>query len=218
MRALLIEDDISLAGTIQLSLHARAIDTDISTLGSEGISLAQKNLYDLIIIDLMLPDIDGYEVLQKVRKLQTSPLLVLSGLGLPEEKIKGLSHGADDYIAKPFNKNEFGKRLDSLLKVPQKTNSIKINNLIINLDKHITYLDKVIIHLTIKEQTVLEILAKKHPNKIYKQDLLLSIFEEDPPALKVIDILVSKLSNKLSELSNGKINLINEKDLVSLNY
>src|ERR1700691_4350850 len=107
MRVLLVEDDSSTAKAIELSLASEGIICDTTELGAEGLEIGKIYDYDIIILDLMLPENDGYEVLGRYRAAKiTAPMLILSGLSGPDQKIKGQGYGADDYFTKPFNKGE----------------------------------------------------------------------------------------------------------------
>ena len=112
MRVLLIEDDASVAQSIELMLKSESFNTYTTDLGEEGIDLGKLYDYDIILLDLTLPDISGYEVLRSLRasKIKT-PILILSGMGGIEDKVKGLGFGADDYLTKPFHKDELVARI-----------------------------------------------------------------------------------------------------------
>src|SRR5262245_25948227 len=107
MRILLVEDDPSTARSIELALAAEGIVCDTASLGEEGLEMGRLYDYDLIILDMMLPDIDGFEVLRRFRSTNIrTPVLILSGLTGSDSKVKGLGIGADDYVTKPFNRGE----------------------------------------------------------------------------------------------------------------
>ena len=113
MRALLVEDDTATAKSIALMLKSEGIICDTTDLGEDGLEIGKLYDYDIIILDLMLPDIDGYEVLRRFRAARVkTPILILSGLDELDSKIKGLGFGADDYLTKPFDKRELDALLD----------------------------------------------------------------------------------------------------------
>lgn len=117
MRVLLVEDDSSVAKSIELMLQAEGFIVDITDLGEDGLEIGKIYDYDIIILDLMLPDIDGYEVLRRLRSARVStPILILSGLSELDNKIKGLGFGADDYLTKPFDLLELQARLRALIR------------------------------------------------------------------------------------------------------
>ena len=117
MRVLLVEDDEATAKSLDLMLSSEGYNLYATDLGEEGLDLGKIYDYDIIILDLNLPDMDGYEVLKKLRlaKVET-PILILSGMNEPDDKIKGLCFGADDYLTKPFNKGELIARINAIVR------------------------------------------------------------------------------------------------------
>ena len=163
MRVLLVEDDSATARSIELALASEGIVCDIANLGEEGLEIGKIYDYDIIILDLMLPDIDGYEVLLRLRsaKIQV-PILILSGLAGSDQKIKGLSFGADDYLTKPFNRGELVARIQAIVRRSKgySDSVIQIDDrIVMNLDSRTVEVDKAPIHLTSKEYGILELLV-----------------------------------------------------------
>src|SRR6201996_6507174 len=117
MRVLLVEDDTSVAKSIELMLQAEGFIVDTTDLGEDGLEIGKIYDYDIIILDLMLPDIDGYEVLRRLRSARVNtPILILSGLNELDSKIKGLGFGADDYLTKPFDRRELLARIQAIVR------------------------------------------------------------------------------------------------------
>src|SRR6201998_1248607 len=117
MRVLLVEDDTSVAKSIELMLQAEGFILDTTDLGEDGLEIGKIYDYDIIILDLMLPDIDGYEVLRRLRAARvTTPILILSGLTDLDNKIKGLGFGADDFLTKPFDRRELVARIQAIVR------------------------------------------------------------------------------------------------------
>src|ERR1700744_2746750 len=117
MRVLLVEDDSATAASIEMMLRAEGFICDTTDLGEDGLEIGKLYDYDIIILDLMLPDIDGYEVLRRLRAARVrTPILILSGLGELDHKIKGLGFGADDFLTKPFDKRELVARIHAIIR------------------------------------------------------------------------------------------------------
>src|SRR6266404_7274748 len=117
MRVLLVEDDSSTAKSIELMLKSENFIVDATDLGEDGLEIGKLYDYDIILLDLMLPDIDGYEVLRRLRAARVdTPILILSGLGELDNKLKGLGFGADDYLTKPFDKRELIARIQAIVR------------------------------------------------------------------------------------------------------
>src|SRR5262245_41866849 len=137
MRVLLIEDDSAMAQSIELMLKSERFNVYTANLGEEGIDLGKIYEYDIILLDLNLPDMSGFEVLRSLRvsKVKT-PILILTGLAGIEDKVRGLGFGADDYMTKPFNKNELVARIYALVRRSKghAESTIKTGDLIVNLN------------------------------------------------------------------------------------
>ena len=117
MRALLVEDDQATARSIGLILKSENIVVDVTDLGEEGLEVGRLYDYDIILLDLMLPEMDGYEVLRRLREAKVeTPILILSGLAELDHKIKGLGFGADDYLTKPFDRRELVARIQAIVR------------------------------------------------------------------------------------------------------
>ncbi len=207
MRVLLVEDDPSTAKAIELSLASEGIICDTTQLGEEGLEIGRIYDYDIIILDLMLPDIDGYEVLRRFRAAKvTTPILILSGLSGPDQKIKGLGYGADDYLTKPFNKGELIARIQAIVRRSKghSESVIRTGKLTVNLDTRSVEVDSKPIHLTSKEYAILELLSLRKGSTLTKEMFLNHLYGGiDEPELKIIDVFVCKLRKKLSESSGG---------------
>ena len=207
MRVLLIEDDSSTARSIELALAAEGIICDTAEVGVNGVEIGKIYDYDIIILDLMLPDIDGYEVLLRLRsaKIKT-PILILSGLASVDQKIKGLGFGADDYLTKPFNKGELIARIQAIVRRSKghSESVLRFDKVKINLDTRVVEVDGNSVHLTNKEYAILELLAMRKDIVITKEMFLNHLYSSmDEPEIKIIDVFVCKLRKKLSEASGG---------------
>jgi len=207
MRILLVEDDTATAKAVEMMLKSEEYVCDCTDLGEDGLEIGKLYDYDLIILDLMLPDMDGYEVLRRLRdaKVQT-PILILSGLSQPDSKIKGLDLGADDYLTKPFDKGELIARIQSVVRRSKgySESIIRTGKITVNLDKKIVQVDGQHVHLTGKEYAILELLALRKGATLTKDMFLNHLYNGmDGPELKIIDVFVCKLRKKLSAATGG---------------
>ncbi|MET0155839.1 MAG: response regulator transcription factor CtrA [Rickettsiales bacterium] len=208
MRVLLIEDDLATAKSIELALASEGIISDTASLGEEGLEIGKIYDYDIIILDIMLPDMDGYEVLMRLRSAKVKvPILILSGLSGTDQKIKGLGLGADDFLAKPFNRGELLARIQAIVRRSKGHSDSAIhigNRLVVNLDNRTVEIDGKQIHLTSKEYGILELLALRKGALLTKEMFLNHLYGGiDEPDLKIIDVFVCKLRKKLSNATNG---------------
>ncbi|MBB4200995.1 DNA-binding response regulator [Rhodoblastus sphagnicola] len=207
MRVLLIEDDRSVAQSIELMLKAEKFNVYTTDLGEEGIDLGKVYDYDIILLDLNLPDMSGYEVLRALRvaKIKT-PILILSGLAGIEDKVKGLGFGADDYLTKPFHKDELIARIQAIVRRSKghAQSVIAIGDLVVNLDQKMVEIAGVRVHLTGKEYQMMELLALRKGTTLTKEMFLNHLYGGmDEPELKIIDVFICKLRKKLANASNG---------------
>ena len=208
MRALLIEDDNSMAKSIGITLAAEGIDYDIIESGIEGVEKAKIYDYDIIILDLMLPDISGYDVLVRMRsiKIQT-PVLILSGLSTINQKITGLGFGADDYLTKPFNRHEVIARIKAIARRSKNRIDPVVNfdNVSINLDTRIVKVNEKQVHLPTKEYGVLELLVIRKGTIVTKKMFVDHLYgNSEHPKDKIVDVFVCKLRKKLGLISERK--------------
>ena len=207
MRILLIEDDSSTAKTLQTALRHEGFVCDVTDLGEDGLEIGKLYEYDLIILDLVLPDMDGYEVLRRLRASQIrTPILILSGLSEIDDKVKGLGFGADDYLTKPFNKGELLARVHAIIRRSHghSESIIQTGRLSVNLQQHTVSVDDKIIHLTGKEYAILELLSLRKGTTLTKEMFLNHLYGGmDEPELKIIDVFICKLRRKLSDVLDG---------------
>jgi two-component system cell cycle response regulator CtrA len=208
MRILLIEDDNTVARSVELMLKSESFDVHITNLGEKGVSLGKLYHYDLILLDLNLPDISGYEVVRQLRdaKIQTS-ILILSGLVEIRDKVKGLGFGADDYLTKPFYKEELVARILAVVRRSKghAESIVVIDDLIVKLSRKEAEVNGTRVNLTNKEYQILEALALRKGMTLTKEMLLSHLYGgKDEPEIKIIDVYICKLRKKLAKASGGK--------------
>jgi two-component system cell cycle response regulator CtrA len=208
MRALLIEDDENVARSIELMLKSESVVSYTTDTGEEGVDLAKLYDYDVILLDLNLPDMSGYDVLRAIRVAKvTTPVLILSGLAGIDDKVKGLVSGADDYVTKPFHKDELIARIHALVRrsAGHAQSVVAIGDLLVNLDQKTVQIGENRVHLTGKEYQMLELLALRKGSTLTKEMFLSHLYGGmDEPELKIIDVFICKLRKKLSNASGGR--------------
>ena len=208
MRVLLIEDDSATAQSIELMLKSESFNVFTTDLGEEGIDLGKIYDYDIILLDLNLPDMSGFEVLRSLRvsKVKT-PILILSGLAGIEEKVRGLGFGADDYMTKPFHKDELVARIHAIVRRSKghAQSVIRTGDLIVNLDTKMVEVNGARVHLTSKEYQMLELLVMRKGSTLTKEMFLSQLYGGmDEPEMKIIDVFICKLRKKLANASGGR--------------
>ena len=207
MRVLLIEDDSTLTRSIELMLNSEGFNVYSTDLGEEGLALGKLYDYDIILLDLNLPDMHGYDVLRKLRtaKIDT-PILILSGISEMENKVKGLGFGADDYLTKPFHKEELVARIHAIIRRSKGHSQSVINTgkLAVNLDSKTVDVGGKRVHLTGKEYAMLELLSLRKGTTLTKEMFLNHLYGGiDEPELKIIDVFICKLRKKLAKATDG---------------
>ena len=183
---------------------------DATDLGEDGIAIGKLYDYDIIILDLMLPDIDGYEVLRRLRSAKVrTPVLILSGLGLkgPDPKVKGLGSGADDFLVKPFDRRELMARIQAIVRRAKghAVSAIRTGKLLVNLDNRSVEVDGETLRIPGKEYGILELLSLRKGVPITKEMFLNHLYGGiDEPEPKIIDVFICKLRKRLAEASGGE--------------
>ena len=211
MRILLIEDDPVTSRSIALMLGHANFNVYTTDLGEEGIDLAKLYDYDLILLDLVLPDINGHDVLRQLRVARIdTPILILSGETDTENKMRGFGSGADDYLTKPFHLEELIARIHAIIRRSKghSQSIIKTGDIEVNLDGKTVEVRGNAVHLTGKEYQMLELLSLRKGTTLTKEMFFNQIYGVmDEPKLKIIDVFICKLRKKLSE-ATGRENHI----------
>ncbi len=208
MRVLLIEDDPTTSKSIEMMLASANLNVYSTDLGEEGVDLAKLYDYDIVLLDINLPDMTGHEVLRRLRvaKIDT-PILILSGLDDTDNKIKGFGFGADDYMTKPFNRDELVARIHAIVRRSKghAQSIIHTGRIAVNLDDKTVEVDGKPVHLTGKEYQMLELLSLRKGTTLTKEMFLNHLYGGmDEPELKIIDVFICKLRKKLSKGMDGE--------------
>ncbi len=207
MRILLVEDDPTTSRSIELMLTHANLNVYCTDLGEEGIDLAKLYDYDLILLDLNLPDMHGLDVLRQLRLARIdTPILILTGADDTENKIKGFGFGADDYMTKPFHREELVARIHAIIRRSKghSQSVIRTGKIAVNLDAKTVETDGKSVHLTGKEYQMLELLSLRKGTTLTKEMFLNHLYGGmDEPELKIIDVFICKLRKKLAEATGG---------------
>lgn len=207
MRVLLIEDDMAMSRGIETMLSSDGFNVYATDLGEEGLDLGKLYDYDIILLDLNLPDMHGYDVLKKLRLSKVStPVLILSSMMDVGDIVKGLGFGADDYLTKPFKREELVARVHAIVRRSKghAQSIIRTGKLVVNLDTKSVEVDAHRIHLTGKEYAMLELLSLRKGTTLTKEMFLNHLYGGmDEPELKIIDVFICKLRKKLAAATGG---------------
>lgn len=206
-KVLVVDDEKTIVKGLKFSLEQDSMEVDCAYDGEEAVSLAKDNKYDIILLDLMLPKMNGYEVCQHVREFSDVPIIMLTAKGDDMDKILGLEYGADDYMTKPFNILELKARIKAIIRRNSKNRGksedekmVECGNLKIDLDGRRVFIKDVEVNLTAKEFDLLELLAM-NPNKVYSRESLLNTVwgYEYPGDVRTVDVHIRRLREKIEE-------------------
>ena len=208
MRILLVEDDPTTSKIIEMMLQNANLNVYATDLGEEGVDLAKLYDYDLILLDLNLPDMSGMDVLRTLRvaKINT-PIMILSGSAEIDTKVKTFGAGGDDYMTKPFHKDELVARIHAVVRRSKghAQSVIKTGDITVNLDAKTVEVNNARVHLTGKEYQMLELLSLRKGTTLTKEMFLNHLYGGmDEPELKIIDVFICKLRKKLATAAGGK--------------
>lgn len=204
-RVLVVDDEKLIVKGIRFSLEQEGMEVDCAYDGEEAVQKAKENEYDIILLDVMLPKLDGFEVCQQIREFSSVPVIMLTAKGDDMDKILGLEYGADDYITKPFNILEVKARIKAIIrrtkkKVPEKENRkvVEKGDLHLDCDSRRLNIGGKEINLTAKEFDLLELMAL-NPNKVYSRDHLLNaVWGYDYPGdVRTVDVHIRRLREKI---------------------
>jgi two-component system, OmpR family, response regulator len=210
MRVLIIEDDQQIASFISKGLQQAGLAVDHVSDGEEGLERAELNSYDVMIVDIMLPGLDGFSVIERLRsKGNTTPILVLSARGSLDDKLKGFQTGSDDYLTKPFSYSELQARLQALLRRTsrgQSQNALEVGDLSMDLLSRKVVRGNREIELQPREFALLEYLMRNSGNVVSKTMILEHVWDYHfDPQTNVVDVLVHRLRNKIDKDFQAKL-------------
>ena len=203
MRALLVEDDLAVSRGIVAMLKSASMIVEAVDSGEEALEMARLYDYDVVILDLGLPDMEGYEVVRRLRAAKVEvPVLILSGLGRPQAKVKGFGMGADDFLTKPFDREELIARIQAVVRRTKGFSqpNLVVGPLVLNLGSREVTVNGTPVHLTGKEYAILELLTLRKGVVMTKEAFLNHLYGGmDEPEVKIIDVFICKLRKKLAQ-------------------
>ncbi len=209
MKILLIEDEVKVSDFIKRGLENERFIVDVCYSGNEGLEMAYSPAYDIIILDIMLPGIDGLKILQKLRDdFIQKPVLILTARDSIEDKIQGLNLGADDYLAKPFSFGELLARVRALLRrsANQQSHIIQVKDLNIDLMTHEVKRDGYAIELTAKEYALLEFFINNSDRALNRITIAEHVWQYDfDPGTNFIDVYINRLRKKIGDCNNNRL-------------
>lgn len=204
-KVLVVDDEKLIVKGIRFSLLQDDMEVDCAYDGEEALNLAKSNAYDMILLDVMLPKMDGFEVCQAIREFSDVPIMMLTAKGDDMDKILGLEYGADDYITKPFNILEVKARIKAIMRrtspakaVKEQSSVIEKGDIKLDCDSRRLFINDEEINLTAREFELLEILVKNE-NKVYSRESLLNLVwgKDYPGDVRTVDVHVRRLREKI---------------------
>lgn len=206
-KVLVVDDEKLIVKGIRFSLEQDGMEVDCAYDGEEALTMARENKYDIILLDVMLPKLTGFEVCQQIRDFSNVPIVMLTAKGEDMDKILGLEYGADDYIIKPFNILEVKARLKAIMrrmspkdKAKETAPVVENGDIKLDCENRRTYIKGREINLTAKEFEMLELLVL-NPNKVYGRDNLLKLIwgNDYPGDVRTVDVHIRRLREKIEE-------------------
>ncbi|MBD5459432.1 MAG: response regulator transcription factor [Lachnospiraceae bacterium] len=205
-RVLVVDDEKLIVKGIRFSLEQDGMEVDAAYDGEEALEYARNNAYDIILLDIMLPKLSGFEVCQQIREFSNVPVIMLTAKGEDMDKILGLEYGADDYITKPFNILEVKARIKAIMRRTESKKKVEEKKMIVNGDVRLdcegrrVYIQGKEIGLTAKEFELLELLIQ-NPNRVYSRENLLQIIwgADYPGDVRTVDVHIRRLREKIEK-------------------
>ena len=205
-KILIVEDEQNLARFIELELEHENYVVDIEYDGKPGLEKALTNDYDLILLDLMLPNINGLEICRQVRQNKTTPIIIITAKSDTYDKVAGLDYGADDYIVKPFDIEELLARIRAMLRRQPQKNIIDMQGIIIDRDGFKVTVDGNTLDLTKTEYDLLTLLAENRNHVLQREQIIADVWGYDSEVeTNVVDVYIRYLRNKLKPYNKDKI-------------
>lgn len=198
MKILIVEDEKAIADLVSIHLKRAGYECDLATNGKKGADLIEKNSYDLILLDIMLPEIDGYELMEYIEPMGI-PVIFMTAKGSVKDRVKGLHMGADDYLVKPFSMDELIARVESVLRRYHKgMEKLYVLDIMIDIQAHQVCQNNEIIELTKKEYDLLLYLVRNKNIALYRNVIYEKVWHEDEyDQTRTLDLHIQRLRKKL---------------------
>ena len=215
-KVLVVDDEKLIVKGIRFSLEQDSMEVDCAYDGEEALEYAKKTEYDVVLLDIMLPKLNGFEVCQRIREFSNMPIIMLTAKTEDMDKILGLEYGADDYIAKPFNILEVKARIKAIMRRSKRTEKEKdkkkeiiSGDLKIDTEGRRVYIQEKEINLTAKEFDLLELLMV-NPNKVYSRESLLELVwgKDYPGDVRTVDVHIKRLREKIKDNDNWALSTV----------
>ncbi len=212
-KVLVVDDEKLIVKGIRFSLEQDGMEVDCAYDGEEALELARNNTYDMVLLDVMLPKMTGFEVCQQIREFSNVPIVMLTAKGEDMDKILGLNYGADDYITKPFNILEVKARIKAIMRRTARGNEAKDTAKVVEkggmrlvCDSRRVYIDGKEINLTAKEFEVLELLMKNQGKVYSRENLLKLVWGNDYPGdVRTVDVHIRRLREKIENVPGDPV-------------
>ncbi|MEY3386307.1 MAG: hypothetical protein RIR53_1118 [Bacteroidota bacterium] len=209
MRILVIEDERKVASFIRRGLEEERYIVETAADGETGLNMALNNVFDAIVLDVMLPKLDGYSVLRSIRQEGLAvPVIMLTARGTTEDRVQGLDLGADDYLAKPFHFEELAARLRSILRrsTSEKTTKLQCGDLTLDLVTHYAFRDEKEIELTTKEYALLEYMMRNKDRILSRSMIMQHVWKHDfDPESNIIDVYIKRVRQKIERPGQSQL-------------
>jgi DNA-binding response OmpR family regulator len=217
MKILIIEDDPSIIRLVTLALTIKWVEVNLisTTYGEKGVELVRKELPDIVILDLMLPDIDGFQVLQKIRSFSDVLVIILTARGDEDNKIRGLQEGADEYIVKPFSTGELVARMKALIRRREITKAmdevtVRSKELSIDFENETATVGGKLLRMGPSHYELFYLLVTNEGVVLSKQELQKKVFPERGNNTRIVDVFINKIREQLEEYPNNPKIIIND--------
>ncbi len=206
-KVLVVDDEKLIVKGIRFSLEQDGMEVECAYDGEEALQMAKEKIFDIILLDVMLPKLNGFEVCQQIREFSNVPIIMLTAKGDDMDKILGLDYGADDYITKPFNILEVKARIKAIMRryAKQETKKddsqiLEVKDMKLDCEGRRVYIEEREINLTAKEFEVLELLVR-NPNKVYSRENLLKLIwgADYPGDVRTVDVHIRRLREKIEK-------------------